>query len=238
MAAPTLVASYATAWNTTTSPKMVSVTTNPDDQLIVAVVTADAATDLDAPTGGSLVYTEYSYWNQSLNCRVFMWGADANAATTFNVSITKTSGTDDWGFVVLRFSGSLGFGENEYAVGSGSPALALTTFAENPAIVEIIGDWNAVSGGTRTWNTVNGNTPTAANSQEVVYSFVSGAYTVYIAYITDAGSYGSTASLGMSAPTGQQYTIKAIEVFGDTPPGVAAGKTSPNQQQLAWSQRM
>lgn len=239
MAAPVFVAANESVWNTATSPKTVSVTTSIGDVLVVCAIAADAATDFgNPPTGGALDYELVLNSGLPNNCRVNEWATICDAATTFNVSLAKTSGTDHWGFTVVQFSGSIGYetdGVSEQCVnGSGAPTMNLITGANNSAVVCCSADWNAGSGA-RTWNTVNGITPTAGNGLETAYTFDSGAYTIYVAYWDDAGSQG-TVTPGLSAPTGQTYMMAALEIYGDTGPSHGGPTNSPSQKQAGWHQ--
>lgn len=91
---------------------------------------------------------------------------------------------------------------------SGSPSVSLTTTQANSAIVVIVSDWNAGSG-TQTFTNNFSGTPTALTD----YPGDGARYGVAIAYFPDAGAVGSK-TVGMSAPTGQKWTIIAIEVKG------------------------
>lgn len=237
---PVLVAEAESAWNTATSPKTVSVTTSADDVLIVTAVAADAATDFGTPIGNSLTYEMILNSGNPNNCRVNTWGAIASGAATFNVSLAKTGGTDNWGFVVFQFSGSLGYystgSSQQTAQGTGAPTTNLTTTADNTALVAVVGDWNGADGTTRTWRTVNGITPTVGNGLERAYFRAAGVYTVYAAYWDDVGTAGLVTP-GLSAPSGQEFTLAAVPVYGDTAPDTPGGsRMSPSAKQMNWQQ--
>lgn len=146
-----------------------------------------------------------------------------HSATAGGGSITPTYTRNGaalhYGFCIAEFSGSDGFGASaKVTSGSGAPSLSLTTTQDNSAIVVFVGDWNAINGSSRTWRTVNGFTPSAANGKELVYAGTAGSdYIVYAAYYPDAGTAGAK-TVGLSAPTGQKYSVVALEVKG-----VAAG---------------
>jgi len=55
---------------------------------------------------------------------------------------------------------------------------------------------------------------------------------VYVAYYPDAGTAGSK-TVGLSAPTGQQYSIVAVEIKGTA--GAAAASLAPNIAQRLMS---
>jgi hypothetical protein len=89
-------------------------------------------------------------------------------------------------------------------VSSGAPAVTLAPAAPS-AVVVVNGDWTAKSGTTQ-WRTGAGAlTPTTS-------AFLSGAYTVYGGY--HANVAGGSNTFGLSTPTGEKYSIAAIEVKG------------------------
>jgi hypothetical protein len=212
MAAPTHVANYVTVFNSNASPRSQSITTAVGDRLVVVAATEDTATTLGTPTGGGLTYSLAQSVSPGASfSRVYIWTATATAASTFNVDITAAGG-GQFGFAVVRHSGSNGFGNSAgTSNASGAPSLALTTTAAESAIVAINADWNA-GAGARTWRTINSITPTLANTLEFVYA-ATGNYTAYAARWNDAGTAGAKTT-GLSAPTGQKYVIAAIEVLG------------------------
>lgn len=215
---PTFEAEYEVAdWTVSTTPRTVTPTTNSGDKLVVAAVTADELTQLTSPpTGNSLTYTLAQSITLTDWCQAYGWTApDDTGGAGWTLSVSETgSGAPPWGFTALRFSGSDGFGASAKTnVDGAAPSLDITTQQDNSAIVVMVGDWNAVDGSSRTWRTVNGITPTAANSLERVYARDAVNYTVYVAYYSDAGTAG-TKTVGLSAPTGQKYSIIAIEVKG------------------------
>jgi len=219
---PTFQAEYEAAWDTTTTPKTVTPTTAAGDILAVfgGVEDFDLAT-LNTPTGNSLTYTQQQAVAVSGNwCAAHIWTApDATGGAGWTLSDTRTAGVAVWGFNCLRFSGSDGVGASAKANTTGAPSLNITTQADNSAIVVGVFDWNAVDGASRTWRTVNGITPAAGDGEKTY--FTNGVnYTVYGAYYSDAGAAG-VKTVGLSAPTGQEYSIVAVEIKG-TAGGAAA----------------
>lgn len=209
---PTFVSEYEVAsWTTNGATKTASVTTAVGDVLVAVAVVEDAAATVGTPTGGtSLTWSLAQSHTAANNCTVYTWTATATTAESFTFSATCSSNARNWGFNVLRFSGSDGIGASNKAQTSGAPSLALTTGTDNAAVVIVNGDWNAVDGTTRTWRTVNGSPAT-----EQSYARNSAAYTIYCGYHPDAGAAGSK-TVGLSAPTGQAYGIIAVEVKGST----------------------
>jgi hypothetical protein len=135
------------------------------------------------------------------------------------VTFDRAGATGSFGGGVQNFRGSDGVGASSSTTGSGGPSLSLTTTQANSAIVVASSDWNAVDGTTRTWRTVNSLTPTAGNGLERSYVLLGGGFAEYAAYYSDAGT-AAAKTVGLSAPTGQAYSIGAVEVKG------AAGGTT------------
>lgn len=216
MSAPTFVAEYeVSSWSATTTPKTVTVDTNSGDRIIVLSVGESEDRDLGPPSGNSITFTQQQLIDDpSPYCWTSVWtGTDSVGGTGWTLSQSRTGNPGEWGFTVLRFSGSDGFGASAKAtVSSGAPSLNITTTQDNSAICVVSGDWNAVDGSTRTWRTAN-VTPTAGNGLERVYFRDAAAYTVYVAYYSDVGATG-TKTVGLSAPSGQKYGIIAVEVKG------------------------
>ena len=237
---PTFQSEYEVPdWSLSTTPRTVTPTTAAGDLLVVAAVTADQLTQLTSPpTGNSLTYTLAQSITVASSCQVYGWTAtDATGGTGWTLSVSETgTGAPPWGFNALRFSGSDGFGASaKTGPTAGAASLNITTTQDNSAVVVMIGDWAAVDGASRTWLTVNGTAPSAANGFEKTYFRDTVNYGVYIAYYPDVGTAG-TKTVGLSAPTGQTYSMVAIEVKGAA--GAATGGTpSPAQPGRTWLRR-
>lgn len=134
--------------------------------------------------------------------------------TVYSVALSSggsLAGTQHWGDIALRFSGSSGIGAS--VANTGVQNISITTTQNNSAIAVMVLDWNGVDGTGRVWETVNGTTPTAGNGFEVNYTLDTGNYGSYTAYYPDAGTAGAK-TVGLSAPTGMAATIIAVEVLG------------------------
>lgn len=211
---PTFVAEYEAAWSTSTHPKTASVTVGVGDLLVVVAVGEADGLTVSTPTGGGLTYTLAQSIVVSTYCSAYIWTAPSSSSQSFTLSLDTNAASLKWGFNALRFSGSDGAGASAKTnVASGAPSLSLTTGQDNSAIVAVNGDFNAGDGTSRTWRTINSITPTSGNGLEVTYFRDAAAYTVYAAYWSDAGTAGSKTT-GLSAPTGQKYSIIAVEVKG------------------------
>ncbi len=210
LAAPTYVNQYATAFNSITSPKtaMSAVAINSGDVLVAVAAHENERTSALAITENGAATWVVAQGSQVTDyCEVRAWSYAATSNENLTVTFTKDSGM--FGGNVIRFSGSDGVGASNIASGSsGNPSVSLTTTQANSAIVVIVADWNAVSG-TQTFTNNFSGTPTALTD----FTGNGVNYGVAIAYFPDAGAAGSK-TVGMSAPTGQKWTIIAVEVKG------------------------
>jgi hypothetical protein len=211
---PTFVAEYETAFNSNTTPKTASVTVAAGDYLVVVGMSEDAAYTLSTPTGGGLTYTLQQSVVVTDYCTAYIWTAPAPTSQSFTLSVSMSGSSGWWGANCLRFSGSTGIGASSKTnVASGAPSLGLTTSGDNSTIVCASSDWTAADGSSRTWRTVNGFTPSSGGGGEVTYFRDGTHYAAYAAYWPDAGTAGSK-TVGISSPSGQKYSIVAVEVLG------------------------
>lgn len=210
---PTFVSETETAWNTTTSPKTTaSISVNTGD-IIVAYGMCENHQSALTISGGSLTWTQQQVILVTNFCWASIWTTTATSTTSFTVSFTRTGSAIDFGGDVLVFRNSAGIGASSKTnVAGGAPSLTLTTLANNSAVVCINGDFAALAT-SRTWRTVNSITPTSGNGLEQTYQAVGSNYTVYGAYWNNVGTAGSK-TFGLSAPTGQTYSIISCEVKG------------------------
>lgn len=218
--APDLIASPTTSYITTgLSKTSTSLTVQVNDRLVVTASSEDAALTLT-----SISDTNTHSWTLEESvvvasfCTVYIWTTTVTTPGTITITINANTGTREWGFTAYQWRTSDGIGVSAKTnISSGAPTLNLTTTQEKSAIVTVNGDWTA-SAAARTWRTINGTTPTSGNGFEKAYYNDAAAYTAYSAYWPDAGVAGTYAT-GLSAPTGQKYSIASIEVKGSTSAG-------------------
>lgn len=221
MTAPTFVAEYETSWTTTTSPKTASVTTAVGDVLVCFVISEDSSSTLGTPTGGTgLTWTAQQTYTNANNCDITVYTATATTAQTFTLSVANSGTTHRFGFNCLRFSGSSGIGASNKAQSTGTPSLSLTTTNPDSTIVVASGDWAAIDGATRPAIT------TAGAYTEQTYATVSGQYTVYGGRYANVGTAGAK-TVGWSGPSGQTYSMVAVEVKGSAAAGDTTAPTVP-----------
>jgi hypothetical protein len=211
--APTFVTDYQTAWDTTTSPKSVSVTTSTSDLLLVFAGAEPTGNTFNTPSGGGLTYT--SLW-QSLPPKasgvVCMWKATAPSGQTFTLSMSVVEGSPvRWGFWVARYATTPGddaFDFNWISSVDGSLPygnVAATTDLGDIAFLAV--DGAAVSGTSRAWGQVDG-----VGAVEKIYNRQINHYTVYAARWATSGLFNKHPA--MTAPANQLWAAGAVQVKG------------------------
>lgn len=204
--------SAATAsWSTSGTSKTISITPSAGETLVMYGGTAFFNTRINtAPTDTSgLTWTARQVIEVSNQAPAYLWTSSqvvSTGAITITLALSSNSG-EDWGARCLRFSGSSGVGAGNNTTGSGAPTLNVTTTAANSAIVVFNNDVNTVSGTGRVWRT------NAGTFTELDYTNVNFGIAIYGGYHADAGAI-NTYAVGLSAPTGQGYSIVAQEIMG------------------------
>jgi len=235
---PTLIGEYETAWSGATSPKTTTTfTAQAGDVLVASAMTEDTPVTASI-SGGSLTWTRRQVVNVTGYGWLSIWTATVDTTKTMSVTFTRGGNAGNYGGNVFQFRNASGIGASAKAnVASGAPTLNLTTTQTNSAVVVASVDWAALSGTSRVWRT------NAGPFTEKSYANVSGAYTIYSGYHPNAGALG-TYAVGLSAPSGQKYSIVAIEVKGNgvadtvaptVPTGLAGTAVSSSQVNLTWT---
>lgn len=229
MAAPTLAAYSASAWDTTTTPKS---TGSLGDAAVGDVLVALIADESDdgsegytvSNSGTAQAWTEQSETTGTTGSDAWAQSATAiasGALTAVTLTAARDAGTAQYyGILGARFTGSTGVGASarSTAGATGAPSLAVTTTQDNSSLIAVVVDWNAADGGSRTWLQVNGASPT-----EVAYFRDAARYAVYAAVWADAGAAGAK-TVGLSAPTGMQWVGAVVEIKGT---GATPGTSAP-----------
>lgn len=211
---PTWVSFGSSAFNVSTTPKTVSVTTQVGDRVVVVSLAEAAFSGAvnTAPTGGSQTYTQVATLGTlDTHARAIAWTMTSTTAATFSISavIPANNATMKWGVMAWVYRGSDGFGTvGAPAVNSTSNLVTLTTTGANSALVVASADYATVDGTTRTRRTVNSST-----GAEELYGRDSVAYTWYGQRYDDTGVVGSVTG-GYSAPVGQTTATIAVEILG------------------------
>lgn len=216
MAAPTNIFNGQTTYNSGGDiSKTINVTVQTGDVLIVVGQAEgyDTATPVAITvSGGGLTWTSLQTIAVNDYGYVRLYHATATSNSTFDITLTATNASSGytlyWGGSVKIFRGSDGVGNSvKTNVSSGAPTVNITTTQANSSISVFNNDWNSVDGASRTWRTG------AGSFTETTYFRDPARYAVYSGYHADAGAIG-TQTVGLSAPSGQKYSIVAVEVKG------------------------
>lgn len=219
MAAPTLIASvqidspWAQTYNIgsgVATKNYPSTLTTAVGDLIVAVQGADDASGSGALTASDGVnsYTQRAERSTTNHCCVSIHSASDGAGGTRTLTLTRAvaAANNNVGGIALQFRDHGGVG-NVVAAADGIQTANLTCSA-NSAILVICLDWNATTG-SRTWATINGNSPTATYGVDG-----NGAnWAAAGAYWADVGGAGSK-TITLTAPTFGAASFAAIEILG------------------------
>lgn len=164
------------------------------------------------PSGNNLAWTRVAEHRRTLYGSQTVWAAVATTTTTITITVSNNNDTtEQWDFIVTRWSGHDGIGRVVTDAGSAStPSLNVPTTGARSAIYYSNGDWS-VKAGNRIYRTGAG-TPT-----ELLYRATTQNLAV-MAYYPDAGQAG-TKTVGQTAPAGQKWTATAIEILAAEPAG-------------------
>jgi hypothetical protein len=182
-----------------------------NDIIVVTILTEDASLrPMNAPTATGVTFT-----NRVLDATASHdWAAIYTGVVTSAGAKTVTS-TPNWASVSALHGGTAivfptadGYSLAGSPVtvdtrGTGAPSATITCTAGS-VIAAGNGDWAAVSGSSRTYNT------TSATPTEDAYGFVTGASTNYFWHQT---AVAGSNTIGLTAPTGQTFTTFAVEVL-------------------------
>ncbi|MBP2323368.1 hypothetical protein JOF56_003753 [Kibdelosporangium banguiense] len=215
---PTFVAAYGPGAYSSATTLTTSVTADSGDVLVLVATSGDANRTISTPTGGSGVnWTPREQVGPIEHYgRAVVWTSSVPSSHTFTVSMTAAGGNpgdNNVSFKVLRFRNSDGIGASAKANDMWLPTLGVPTTQENSALVVATTDWNALPGSSRAWNT-------AAGPVTEVYYYSGASQTDYFGVYPNVGALG-TKTTGLVAPTGQQWSMVAVEVLGTTAPSVA-----------------
>lgn len=210
--APQLVGLYevdsgATAG--TTSLVTPTFTPNAGEVLVVKATTNDSLTTIGAPTGGSLTYTSRGAVTSGDFCYTTLYSAIVGSSPS-SMAVTHTYGgaaglraviVERWASAQLAGTPAT----NGTTTGSGAPSTTLTTAAANSIVSWVSGDWTPVVPAAYLYR--SGANETSINDQSAA---AGSPYVGYSAY-QHAATAGSQ-TLGLSAPTGQAWSLLGVEV--------------------------
>lgn len=217
MSAPTIVSYTSSGFSGgpgAVTSKAVSVPgTQPGDLLVVLGTTEDGPSNTFSGVSATGVTWTTNESSSTMNhSGVYGYSGLVTGSGALTVTLTLAASSNAmWGFGVFLLRNHGGVGNTEITVGTGAPSLALATTSANSVALMLSADWNALDGSGRTWR---------AGLVESDYFFSSGRYTVYVGKTADTGVVG-TKTEGLTTPTGQQFTIVAVEVLAGAGGGSA-----------------
>lgn len=155
-------------------------------------------------------------------CPITVAYATATSSTSITVTVTRGS-NPAWSSVfgcvahVVRGHGGVGV-SNKGNAASGDPSTTLNGCTAGSLIFMAVGDWSAVNGASRAYNTG------PASFNETAYGFFSGTMTEYNGHYSALAS-GGNKTVGITDPNGMQWSIVALEVLagGSTPKTLSSG---------------
>lgn len=233
---PNRVSQGQSAWNAATSPRSTSafLAMQATDVVVAAAIKANrAATEnysYSIDSSGDPTLTENTATGGSSSNDVWLQSVTgiSSGASGIGDVVTATRVTGDatahHGVAGVWFENSDGIGADQRTTGNGQSAESwtFTTQYDNSAIVLFAADWAASDDTGRTWETVNGYTPTAGNGGEVFRYRDASMYTVHVVVWGDAGTAGDKV-IG-SDLTGGDWQYVAVEVRGMGGPPVTVDR--------------
>lgn len=229
--APTLASStpvYSAARDTSTLSSG-SISANAGDVFIIKLVAEDTPLTIAAPTCSGQTVALIASSTAASNCPVSLYKMTVSGSPgTVTISCTFT-GSGRWHMAVFnRWTGCTIAGTpavNATKTGGTTPSATLTTTAANSAIDVSVGDWNAVAPGTPAYR--------LSAVQDALHDKTTANYAGYGFHTLDAGATGAK-TIGMTAPTGQAWTMIGVEILasggsGTDAPAEAATHTAAAQ---------
>ena len=223
ISSPTLTASYPVRsavqdLSTLTTPSFTPAT---GEIIVLKAIAEDFSMPLGTPTasGGGIAWTKQVENSTSKSYQSLWTGTVTVGGSAITVSVPTASANNSYhSMVVERWTGAaLGGTPNSVLLsGSGAPSTTITTVQINSVVSWMNGDWAAVAPGV------------PAYRSGAVQEFIDDRSTVnYVGYYaTQTTAALGVQTIGMTAPSTQNYALMAIEiqgVAGSQPPVASAG---------------
>ncbi len=210
MPAPSLTASYEVESTGQNITSLVSSSFTPSngEVLVVKVATEEInKPTIGTPIGGSQSYTSRVSQTGASQCSAQMFTAVVSGSPGAMTVTVDFSGSGGWhSMVVERWSGAqlASTPATTGAFGTGAPSATVTTVGTNGIVSWANADWNAIPPGTPAYR--SGAIEDGRHDQSPNF------YVAYFAY--QAAASAGSQTIGLTAPTGQKYTIVGVEVQG------------------------
>lgn len=220
--APTLAASFPVAASAKDTSSLVTSSFTPGvgDVIVVKVCSADQSLVGGTPTASGLTFTLRASSAVTNNVWAGLWTAVVASSSAITIT-SPWSGTAAFHSAITeRWTGAQLAGTpatNATKTGTGAPSTTLTTVAANSVVSWVNGDWAANAPGTPAYR--------SSATQEALDDKSTADYVAY--YATQAAAAAGSQTLGLTAPTGQTWTLIGVEVqAATTAPAVAPPQIS------------
>ncbi|HEX6969055.1 MAG TPA: choice-of-anchor Q domain-containing protein [Micromonosporaceae bacterium] len=203
---PTLIASYINTAGSTNSTVSPAFTPDPGEVIVVKTWNQDLDNpNIDSMQGGGLSFGTRRHVQASDHAEVWVWVAEVGDTSPGEMTVTTTWwGTGgNHGMVVERWANTMVTATpagNDTVTGTGTPNVTVTPTNANSVLTWVNADWNVTSG---TPSYRNGATQTQVANQNNIRAFA--------AYQEPDDISAQT--VGMTAPTGQTWSIAAVELL-------------------------
>lgn len=209
---PQLIDYHTTGFANTTSPQSVTFFARAGETLLLMAAAKDSSKDPGSPSGGTgltwTTITPLSNTGAWYNHAIYSTVVPSDQEITLSIA-TSGGTTEPWGFVVMRWNDTGGFGDTGTTTQNGSaPNLSINVLGRsNSAIAMLVNDYLGADGSARQYRTINSVLPV-----ELHYNFNSTVGTDYVAYWEDVASAG-TKTTGLVAPSTTTKTrTSSVEV--------------------------
>ena len=217
--APTLTNYYLVVGSTNATTSLVTTTFTPaaNEVLVVKASTNDSGTTIGTPSGGSLTYTLRGSVTSGSFCYTTLYTTTVGSSpTSMTVTQPFAGDTGRRSLVVERWAGAALGGSpavNATKTGSGAPSTTLTTQAADSIVSWVNADWNANSPASRAYR---------SSATEVgIHDQNAAADNQYVGYYAwQAATSAGSQTLGLTAPTGQAWSLIGVEVQAAAAPSV------------------
>lgn len=209
--APTLTASFplASSAKDTSTLTTSAFTPGVSDVIVVKGASEDHLCVGGTPTATGLTFTLRASSAAANNAWVGVWTAVVASSSSITVSSSWSGNAGFHSATVERWtSAQLAAtpATNATKTGTGAPSTTITTVAANSVVSWANADWAAVAPGTPAYR--------SSATQEQLDDHSTADYVAYHAWQSAAAAGSQT--LGLTAPTGQTWTLIGVEVQAST----------------------
>lgn len=194
------------------------------DVIIVKAVSESVATSAAVPsdTSGN-TYASRANDTTAAHCYTRISTSTVTVSAALTVSSTFSGSAGFHSMIVERWTGASLAGSpaiNGTKTGTGAPVSSITTTGANSVVSWLVGDFAAVSPASRTYNTTS-----ATPVEDGIHDKSTGNYVAY--YVHQPAASAASQTLGITAPTGQTWTLLGIEILATGGPASDQNQYQP-----------